>query len=201
MWNRTENQVKLVMIRHGKTQSNRERRYLGKTDEALCEEGRRELSVYKKRGLYPPVDVIFSSPMKRCRQTAAMLYPGMAPGFIGEWAEIDFGMFEGKCYEELKDDERYQRWIDSGGKIPFPGGEGRADYIWRCEKGFQVMLETLRGKEKTVGMIVHGGTMMALLSRYGGGDYFDYQADNGRGYLCACQNGDGGPKIAVLAKI
>ena len=35
-----------------------------------------------------------------------------------------------------------------------------------------------------VGMIVHGGTIMSLLSLYGGKDYFDYQVPNGRGYVC-----------------
>lgn len=201
MRNRTEDQVKLVMIRHGKTASNRERRYLGKTDEPLCEEGRRELTSYIKRELYPPVDAVFVSPMKRCRQTAAMLYPGIVPSVIEEWTEMDFGAFEGKTYEELKDDGRYQRWIDSGGMLPCPAGETKMNFSSRCERGFRRMLAMLRKEEKTVGMVVHGGTLMALLGRYGGGSYFDYQADNGRGYICACKDGDSGPELTVLEKI
>ena len=39
MWNRSENQIKLVMIRHGATPSNKEHRYLGRTDEGLSIEG------------------------------------------------------------------------------------------------------------------------------------------------------------------
>ena len=39
-------------------------------------------------------------------------------------------------------------------------------------------------KPASVGMIVHGGTIMSLLSLYGGKDYFDYQVSNGRGYVC-----------------
>ena len=35
----------------------------------------------------------------------------------------------------------------------------------------------------SVGMIVHGGTIMALLSQLYGGSYFDYQVPNGRGYF------------------
>lgn len=37
----------------------------------------------------------------------------------------------------------------------------------------------------TVGIIVHGGTIMALLSKYCGGDYYDYHVGNGRGYICS----------------
>lgn len=201
MRNRTENQVKLVMIRHGKTESNRRRRYLGRTDEALCGEGREELLARKEKQCYPPVDVLFTSPMKRCIQTAKLLYPGTEPVRIEEWREMDFGVFEGKNYEELKNDERYRRWIDSGGTMPCPEGEGRADFILRCERGFKAMLGMLRGEEKTVGMAVHGGTIMALLSRYGGGDYFDYQTANGGGYLCVCKKEGSAPEIAVLARI
>lgn len=199
MRNWTEDQIKLVIVRHGKTESNRQRRYLGRTDEDLCEAGRRELLTWKKQAQYPPVDVLFVSPLKRCIQTAAILYPEIKPVCIGEWVEMDFGVFEGKTYAELRDDERYRKWIDSGGMIPCPAGEGRADFVLRCEKGFRTMLGMLR-EEKTVGVIVHGGTMMALLSRYGGGDYYDYQTANGRGYLCACKREKNDPKIGVLEK-
>lgn len=200
MRNRTEDQIKLVMIRHGTTESNRQRRYLGRTDEALCGEGRRELAERKRQHGYPPVDVLFASPMRRCIQTAAILYPETKPVCIGEWVEMDFGLFEGKTYRELRDEEHYRRWLDSGGVIPCPEGEGRAAFIRRCERGFQKMLGALGG-EKTVGMVVHGGTIMALLCRYGGGDYFDYQAAGGRGYVCTCQRKDTGPAMTGIEKL
>lgn len=199
MRNWPENQVILVMIRHGAAKSNREHRYLGKEDEPLSEEGRRELAEYKSLGCYPAVDGLFVSPMKRCVQTAEILYPGLTPVCIKEWEEMDFGEFEGKNYQELREDKRYQKWIDSGGTLPFPGGEGREDFSLRCEKGFRKMMEKAgiakkagpgkKGKSvKTLGMIVHGGTIMALMERYAGGNYFDYQAANGKGYLCTCMS-------------
>lgn len=204
MRNRSENQIKLVLIRHGAAKSNKERRYLGKTDEPLSEEGKRELSVYREQKIYPKVDHLFISPMKRCVETAEILYPHLTPVFIEEWKEMDFGAFEGKNYEELKGNADYQRWIDSGGILPFPQGESREDFIKRCREGFLKMLSDIRQVQKdgkaqnnsqaqegkrmqTIGMIVHGGTIMALLGSYGDGDYFDYQAANGRGYVCTCQ--------------
>lgn len=190
MWNRTENQITLVLIRHGETKSNREHRYLGRTDEALSMEGIRKLEQNHAAHKYPRVDMLFTSPMRRCLETASILYPDMCPAVIYEWAEMDFGAFEGKNYEELKWDERYQAWIDSDGVLPFPEGESREEFMLRCEEGFRNMLERINRERKqgrklqTIGMLVHGGTIMALLSRLYGGEYFDYQVPNGEGYLC-----------------
>ena len=145
----------------------------------------------KRQNLYQEADYLFTGPMKRCVETAGILYPRLEPVVIPEWEEIDFGMFEYKNYEELKDDENYQGWIDSKGTADFPGGESRAAFVGRCGSGFQRMFEILE-REHTkepvrVSAIVHGGTIMALLSSYAKEGcrkgYFDYQITNGRGYL------------------
>lgn len=190
MRNRSENQITVVMIRHGATDSNKEHRYLGWTDEPLSEHGKKELIKYREGGSYPAVQYLFTSPMKRCQETANILYPEIQPAIIPEWAEMDFGAFEGKNYMDLKDDERYQAWIDSNGTLPFPEGESREAFIVRCEQGFDSMLKELilmeqknKTEVNTIGLVVHGGTIMALLSKFCGGDYFDYQVLNGRGYI------------------
>jgi len=187
----TENQITLAFIRHGETQANQERRYLGKIDESLSEKGIERLESYKKQKLYPDVEYLFTSPMKRCIDTAKILYPMLCLMVIPEWEEIDFGRFEYKNYEELKNDTQYQEWINSGGMMDFPGGESRKNFILRCKSGFIRMYHKLGlaagqnpAKPVHVGMIVHGGTIMSLLSLYCWGDYFDYQVPNGRGYLC-----------------
>lgn len=205
MWDRSKNQITLVLIRHGATKANKEHRYIGKTDESLSKVGVMQLVEYKKLQLFPNIDFLFTSPMERCVQTAEILYPGLQPVQIKEWGEMDFGAFEGKNYMELQEDKRYQAWIDSNGTLPFPEGESREEFITRCDKGFQRMVEKVKKiKEeghKTIGMIVHGGTIMALLSRYGKGDYFDYQVANGKGYVCTVKNFDTKPKIIELEKI
>lgn len=205
MRDRTENQITFVWIRHGATKANKEHRYLGKTDESLSREEQMQLAEYKKLQLYPNVDFLFTSPMKRCVQTAEILYPGILPVLVKEWEEIDFGAFEGKNYMELQDDRRYQAWIDSDGKLPFPGGESREEFIIRCDKGFHTMIGKVKQiKEdghKTVGMIVHGGTIMALLSKYGRGDYFDYRAVNGNGYICTVKNYGTEPEITEIREL
>lgn len=206
MWNRTETEigrkieVECVFLRHGATRSNIRKCYLGRTDEPLGEAGKEELRQRKAQNYYPQVNYLFASPMTRCLETAAILYPNRNPVVIEEWQEMDFGAFEGKNYQDLAGDERYQAWIDSNGELPFPDGESKAEFIQRCDKGLGRMLEMLKkqleadtaqeacgqencGKEVvSVGILAHGGTLMSLLSLYHGGDYYDYQVKPGCGY-------------------
>lgn len=188
MWNRTENQITLIFIRHGETAANKEHRYLGRTDEALSFEGREKLLQANRKSRYPEAEVVFTSPMRRCRETARLLYPLVLKKEIPEWIEMDFGDFEGKNYEDLKDDERYHEWIDSNGTLPFPNGESREVFIKRCMQGMDRMVQLLQGERK-VAVIVHGGTIMALLSSLCGGEYFDYQVRNGEGFVCSLKKG------------
>lgn len=206
MRNRRENQIECRMevtfIRHGKTPGNEERRYIGRTDEALSDGGRTELMQKKKAGYYPGAEVLAVSPMKRCIQTAELLYPGKEPLCVAAFREMDFGEFEGRNYRELQGDERYQAWVDSGGVTAFPGGESREAFIARCREGLFSFLEELEKAKKRprhIAAVVHGGTIMALLSSFDtqtldGRNYYDYQCANGEGYtgmLCCTFREDG----------
>lgn len=172
----------LTLIRHGRTKANREGRYLGKTDEDLSEEGKKEIMNYVEMHRYPQADQVYTSSMKRCKTTASLIYPEKEIQEIPEWNETDFGIFEGKNHVELDGIKSYQEWIDSGGKLPFPGGESREQFIARCIRGMEKMLNHLPENLKSAALVVHGGTIMALLSTYCGGDYFDYQVSNGSGF-------------------
>lgn len=187
-----QTEIRLTLIRHGATLSNKEGRYLGKSDESLSPEGIGILEKAVTDGHYPAADLLFSGPMKRCLETAQILYPGQAPILIPEWTEMDFGTFEGHNYKELSGDPDYQRWIDSGGTLPFPEGESREEFIRRSIAGYENMLRYMKSiwersavseqSDRSVSAVVHGGTIMALLSHFLGGEYFDYQVKCGQGY-------------------
>lgn len=224
MWNGTEDKikVKITWIRHGMTQANGEHRYLGKTDEPLSEKGIRFLQEKKKKSFFNAPEFLYASPMKRCVQTAEILFR-RKPVLIPEWKEMDFGQFEGKNYEELKDNPDYQKWIDSNGTLPFPGGEPREQFIRRSMEGFDWMMSDILIKsekntriqngtetqdlknncetEIPVVAVVHGGTIMAVLSSLTGGEYFDFQVKNGEGYETVLEWIQGRWKITSLTKI
>ena len=192
MRNRTEDKIKTIkciFIRHGSTALNREHRYLGKTDEPLDETGIQQIKQAAGSGIYDRAKniKIYSSPLCRCIQTAKIFFPDVEPELVEDFSEMDFGEFELKNYEELSSDTRYrdtyQAWIDSGGTLAFPGGESREEFIERCVRGFEQTIAALEGNDTAV-FVVHGGTIMAIMSHYCGGDYFDYQVKTGCGYSC-----------------
>lgn len=172
--------MRMVLIRHGETAGNLERRYIGgRTDEPLCEQG---IAALKGRE-YPAVRRVFSSPMKRCLQTAALLYPSIRPEIIEDFRECDFGAFEGLNYAALNGRADYQAWIDSGGALPFPGGESQAGFARRCAEAYAALLA--RGIREDCALVAHGGTIMAVMAAYArpAGGYFDFQVQNGEGFV------------------
>lgn len=116
--------MKIYMIRHGKTKGNREHRYVGSTDEPLLFES---VCLLKERKM-PKVDVLYTSPLKRCMETASLLFPKMKQRVIVDFRECEFGEFEYKNYEELNGNPDYQRFIDTMGECGFPGGEDRKHF-------------------------------------------------------------------------
>lgn len=171
--------MKITFIRHGATVSNGEGRYLGWTDEPLSNDGKKQ--IIEKWGNTPQAEVIFCSPMKRCMETAQLIFGTREFIVIPEWKEMNFGKFEGKNYTELNGNPEYQEWIDSGGTLPFPEGESREEFIHRTMKGFSECIKICKKRGvQNVTCIVHGGTIMAILSSVTGEEYFKFQIKNGQ---------------------
>ena len=193
--------IELYFIRHGKTYGNTLGRYIGTTDESLCSEGRQAL----KRFFYPQVEAVYASPMKRCLETADLLWPELPIQCFEKLRECDFGEFENKNYQELKDNPRYQAWVDSEGRMPFPGGERREDFQNRCCEGFIEVLEEIRKKGcKKAALVVHGGTIMSILAAYGEPKkaFYDWQVKNGMGWLAHWdESNEGGIRLYEVEPI
>lgn len=171
-------------IRHGLTAGNLEKRYVGSTDEGLCEAGKQ--LIIEKSYLYPfsEGEIIYASPLIRCKETAEILFPAIEPILHKGLRECDFGEFEYRNYLELSENSNYQAWIDSGGTLDFPGGEGNEAFKERCIKAYEEII--LNTGNAPITFVVHGGTIMAILDKYSleKKAYFDWQVKNGEGYLC-----------------
>lgn len=176
--------MELILIRHSTTQGNKEKRFIGTLDIPISEDGE-ELARRVSPGL-PEVEHLYRSPLQRCRQTADLLWPGVEQTVIAQLRETDFGPFEGKCHEELKDDPLYQQWIsDSPNFAKMPVGESAEACAARVEEGIRAVIRQAREAGYTrVAVVTHGGTLMGLLSRFGQPErsYYDWMCANCGGY-------------------
>lgn len=191
--------MRLVLMRHGATEGNAYRRYVGRrTDEPLSEAGRAQCL---KAGVCSDIPVVYVSGMLRARQTAQLCFPQaelrIAPGL----EEFDFGDFEGKSAQDLEEDEAYRAWVDSGCKAPCPGGEERGAYCARVAQTMSVLMhDAAQRGERDLAVVAHGGTIMATLSSFadaqregasGYDDYFCWQLRPAEGYVAqVCFDGD-----------
>lgn len=181
--------MKIVFIRHLKTPGNEKRQYIGRTDEDLSDRAVEEFRLRQGKssaGLYPPAQYIISSPLKRCIQTAELIYPGQKIYMEPMLRECDFGQYEQKTYEELKNEPEYIWWMESGGMTAFPGGEDQTSFRRRCVDGVKKWISRLLSEgADSAAFIVHGGTIMAVLSEMSEDkrEFYHWQVENGGGYM------------------
>ena len=180
--NKGVHEMKFYLIRHGMTQDNIDLNFSGcQTDTPLLPEGIEMLDAVHD---VPSDSILFVSPMIRARQTADIMFPGMEQIIIDELREMNFGIFEAKNHKMLDGNPEYQAWLDSGGTEKIPGGESIESFSKRAWKGFTEAIAIAADKGvKTVYLVVHGGTIMAVMSTLTGENYFEFNAPNGAGYI------------------
>lgn len=177
--------LKIHLIRHGATDANYEGRYIGcKTDMPLSPEGLNELRLLKENLEYPDIQRVYTSPLMRCRQTAAVLYPDFDSVDVFDLREYDFGKFEGKTAAELEGNPDFIKW--TSGKISAPPeGEDNTEFIKRLCIGLnKIVMDMLNDDLSESAVIMHGGAVMMLLGATAvpRRQSVEWTADNGRGY-------------------
>ena len=133
---------RLELLRHAMTQGNLEGRWTGTTDQGLCPEG----TALARRNARPSGAIprrVWVSPLRRCRETAALLYPGAEQTPVPGLRETDFGPFENKNHRELAGNPLYEAWVKSVGTAPVPGLESRAQVLARAQAAFRPIAREL----------------------------------------------------------
>ncbi|MCR5150598.1 MAG: histidine phosphatase family protein [Clostridiales bacterium] len=158
----------VYLIRHGMNEGATDGRYIGHTDVSLLSQGKEELFELKNKYVYPPVSAVFSSPLKRCLESAKILYPDNEPLVLDDLIECNFGSWENKTALELKGNDLFARWLAGEKGVCPPFGESGTDFVKRVCAIFEKLTEGLMktGTFETA-VITHQGVMGIILACYG----------------------------------
>lgn len=176
---------RLYLIRHGLTSGNLEGRYIGSTDLDLCARGAAELLTLKEQYEYPNVGRVYASPLKRCVETARILYPEMTPVTVDALREYSFGVFENRTPEELKSNPVYRKWLESAQEAIPKGAEPMDQFKERVLEGFHsVIMDMMQSGISDAAVITHGGVITSFLARCGlpKREMMEWKVGSGRGY-------------------
>lgn len=168
--------MSIYLIRHGKTEANEKHLYCGSTDLSLSENGREELRALNY-AITPKRFV--TSGMKRTEETLKILFGNVPFTVDTRFREVDFGDFEMKSYEQLKEKAAYQAWLtgDNERNVP-PSGESGAQMTRR-------VLEAYSELPDGTALITHGGVIAAIMASLfpqEGKHRYQWQSANGHGY-------------------
>lgn len=160
-----DGRVAVALFRHGATLANLSKAYLGWTDSPLCLDAVSGIQAQKHK--LPNYELIFSSDLGRCLQTAEILFPGPDVTPLAEFREMHFGLWEGKIHQELEGDNEYQAWMANMFQAGPPGGEAYSQFCRRVDRGWKQLRERMAdsGAVRSA-LVTHGGVVRVLLEKY-----------------------------------
>lgn len=163
---------RFLLVRHGETDWNRQKRFQGQIDVPLNAQGK---SQSEQAGLFlktVAIDRAVSSPMLRPKETAEIILqhqPQPVPLELNEnLCEIRHGLWEGKLEAEIEQEfpGELQRWQQTPATVQMPEGENLQQVWQRAIAAWTQILETTpaEGKQPTTTLVVaHDAINKALL--------------------------------------
>lgn len=174
--------MKLILIRHGETEANRKRVYYGSTDVPILPESADELKKLAESGIYPKVERYYTSGMRRAEQSFSALFGDTPHEVLPGMRELNFGDFEMRPYEELKNDPAFREWIKGDiEKNVCPNGESGEMVTARALAALEPVIRD--GRDALI--VTHGGVIGGVMNSFfpnENGRYL-YTPDPGRGYI------------------
>lgn len=157
--------VRFIIIRHGYSLGNKEKRFTGQMDVSLDEIG---YSQAKSTADYIlknfKVDSIYSSDLSRAYETVKPIADVLGKEIhkCKDLREADVGEWQGKLIEDVKNEyaENFAFYKEDPGHARFVGGESYADVMYRSRQALEKIAEENEGKTVVIG--THGGVVRAL---------------------------------------
>lgn len=159
-------------IRHGVTASNRERRYMGRSQEALAGDGRLQARRLARRMAGVEIDALYCSPLRRARETAEIVAQphALEPQPTPDFNELDLSRWAGLTAEEVEasDPESWRTWCNDPAGLRLEGVESFAAARQRVRRGLQMLGSRHPGG--SVAVVTHDGIVrIAVLEGLGVG--------------------------------
>ena len=177
----------LHLIRHGLIQGNEDGLFMGSgTDVSLRDEGVDRLVKLKERFEYPKIEKLYVSPLKRCMETARILFPDTEYSIVTDLREINFGVLEGKSYVELlKEDPEFVKYMDPNENYTPEGGESGQQLGIRALSALnEILQDMMKNGIHEARAVTHGMLMAILLTivAFPRKDTMEWMSDNGCGF-------------------
>lgn len=179
----------LLLIRHGRTDLNAERRFCGAgSDPSLDDQGREQALALRAR-LGDDPELWFCSPQLRARETADLLAPRDPPVILDELRELDQGDLEGKPIAEAlrEHGEFFAAWKRDPSEVRVPGGESMGELAERAELArAEILRRATAGGHRTIAVVSHQMTQAAFTCRALGrplSQWTEFQLQNARANL------------------
>lgn len=175
--------MKLTLLRHGQTEGSLRDLYYGATDLPVLPESLAAL--HESAGRYPTAPRYYTSGLLRTEQTLQALYGDVPHTALPGLREMDFGDFEMRSYEELKDDPAFRQWMSDSEHNPCPNGESAPQTMARN----LAAIGTVLASDEDAVCVIHGGVTSGLMMRWFGGTRYDYDPLPGTGYQVTVTGG------------
>lgn len=171
--------MEIYIVRHGETLWNREKRLQGRVDIELSDSGREAARLTGQALMETPIDLIFSSPLKRAYETAVLIRNGRDIEIRTDdrLRELSFGHFEGDNFSELLKDESltFRYFFKQPERyVPADDAETLEHLIARAGDFMKEMIEPLSDTCSRVMIVAHGALNKGIMSYIKGHDIKDF---------------------------
>ncbi len=155
--------TRLLLIRHGQTDYNLNKRYCGFSNPPLNVFGISQAESLAKQLKSFDVTAVYSSDLLRAVQTAEIIFPKFQIKTVLDFREFNFGIFEGLNYDELIERHRglYQDWIRDPSNVLIPNGEEFREFRKRVISALPFIISLNRNK--TIALVTHSGPIRLIL--------------------------------------
>ena len=200
---------RLLLVRHGETEWNRQGRFQGQIDVPLNDNGRQQAAQAEEFLKSVQIDSAISSSMSRPKETAEIIlkhHPDVQLTTRDDLREISHGLWEGKLEAEIE--QGYpgllHQWQLHPETVQMPEGENLQQVWDRAIAGWNAIVESYSGQNCTVMVVAHDAINKAILCYIAGlgpESFWNFKQGNGAVSVIDYPNGASNAPILMAMNI